>query len=77
MDGVFLGEDNDLLVPTRSTYLRRDQFHIPVGRRLVLDSSFGVGHSQFWTEPQVTSCLARWLDPAVDVTKVDDGSGGA
>ena len=68
--------DNDLLVPTRSTYLRRDQFHIPVGRRLVLDSSFGVGHSQFWTEPQVTSCLARWLDPAVDVTKVDDVQAG-
>ncbi len=76
MDGVFLGADNDLLVPTRSTYLRRDQFHIPVGRRLVLDSSFGVGHSQFWTEPQVTSCLARWLDPAVDVTKVDDVQAG-
>ena len=60
------------LVPTRSTYRRTDQFHIPVGRRLVLDTSFAVSHSQFWTEPQVTSVLERWLDPTADVNEADD-----
>ena len=71
-DRVFVGVDNDLLVPTRSTYRRTDQFHIPVGRRLVLDTSFAVSHSQFWTEPQVTSVLERWLDPTADVNEADD-----
>ena len=71
-DRAFVGVDNDLLVPTRSTYRRTDQFHIPVGRRLVLDTSFAVSHSQFWTEPQVTSVLERWLDPTADVNEADD-----
>jgi pimeloyl-ACP methyl ester carboxylesterase len=71
-DQVFVGVDNDLLVPTRSTYRRSGQFHIPVGRRLVLDTTFTVSHSQFWTEPQVTSLLERWLDPTADADEVDD-----
>jgi pimeloyl-ACP methyl ester carboxylesterase/CHAT domain-containing protein len=71
-DRAFLGVDNDLLVPTRSTYRRSGQFHIPVGHRLVLDTSFAVSHSQFWTEPQVTSVLERWLDPAAGIDEVDE-----
>jgi CHAT domain-containing protein/pimeloyl-ACP methyl ester carboxylesterase len=70
-DGVFLGVENDLLVPTRSTYGRNGKFHIPADHRLVLDTSFGVSHSLFWTEPQVTGCLERWLDPAADVKRVN------
>ena len=71
MDGLFLGNDNDLLIPTRSTYQRCDQFHIPPDHRLVLDTSFGVCHSQFWTEPEVTSCLERWLNPGGDVSGME------
>ena len=71
MDGLFLGNDNDLLVPTRSTYQRCDQFHIPPDHRLVLDTSFGVCHSQFWTEPEVTGCLERWLKPDGAVSETE------
>ena len=67
MDRIFLGHDNDLFVPTRSTYVKRDQFEIPVDQRLVLEPSFGVHHGTFWTEDGVLDRLDQWLDPAITV----------
>jgi hypothetical protein len=63
MDTIFLGDDNDLVVPTRAAYTSSDKFRVLPEDRLVLDSSYGVAHNGFWREPTVLECLDQWLDP--------------
>ena len=62
-DAYFGGVRNDLIVPTVSCYLTSGAFHIPVGRRLVLDSSRAVDHSSFWATNEVSRYLLEWLGP--------------
>ena len=62
-DRVFEVARNDLVVPTRSVYLRHGTFHIPADQRFILDSSYGTDHSGFWQTPQATQRLAEWLRP--------------
>ena len=62
-DRVFDGSMNDLIVPTRSAYLQRDRFSVPADERVVLDSSYAVNHSTFWSDPTVLARLDTWLRP--------------
>lgn len=68
MDVVFDGVGNDLVVPTRSTYLTSGRFNIPATDRMVFDSSFGISHSTFWQDRTVLERLTKWLDPDDDST---------
>ncbi len=63
LDRVFEGVMNDLIVPTRSAFLRSGDFHVPADQRIAFDSSFGIYHSGFWTQPKVASRLDDWLRP--------------
>lgn len=67
MDRAFAGENNDLVVPTRSVYVRTGQFHIRSEDRLVLDASFGVSHNGFWRENLVLKQLDQWIDPDIRI----------
>ncbi len=63
-DKVFTGSMNDLVVPTRSAYLRSGGFFVDPRQRIVLDSTRSVSHSTFWTETDVLARLDSWLDGA-------------
>jgi tetratricopeptide (TPR) repeat protein len=81
-DLYFGGVRNDMVVPTLSTFLTDGVFHIPTERRLVLDSSRGVSHSTFWSDPRAVKQLRAWLRadaiehpaPPVDPTESDPGA---
>ena len=62
-DRVFNGAMNDLVVPTRSPYLRSGAFAVPADHRVVLDSSHSVHHAGYWNIPDVLSRLDDWLRP--------------
>lgn len=61
VDAYFGGVRNDLIVPTLSTIVTKGRFGVPPQQRLVLDSSRGVDHSTFWTNPRATHQLVEWL----------------
>ncbi len=63
VDRAFGGSMNDLIVPTRSAYLRAGRFQVPADQRVVFDSSFGIHHCGYWTQPRVMSRLEDWLRP--------------
>ncbi len=63
VDAYFGGLRNDLIVPTLSTIVTSGSFSVPAGQRLVLDSSRGVDHSSFWTNPRALQQLSAWLRP--------------
>ncbi len=63
IDAYFGGLRNDLIVPTLSTIVTSGAFGVRAGHRLVLDSSRGVDHSSFWTNPRAVGQLADWLRP--------------
>ena len=62
-DRVFSGGMNDLVVPTRSAYLRAADFAVAADQRLVLESSHGVDHSSYWQHAAVLDQLDHWLRP--------------
>ena len=62
-DRVFGGGMNDLVVPTRSAYLRSADFAVAADQRLVLDSSHGVNHASYWEHVDVLDQLEQWLRP--------------
>ncbi len=63
VDLYFGGLRNDLIVPTLSPIVTDGPFSVPSGQRLVLDSSRGVDHSSFWTNPRAIQQLTAWLRP--------------
>ena len=62
-DLYFGGLRNDLIVPTLSTIVTSGAFGVRAGQRLVLDSSRGVDHSSFWTNPRAVRQLVDWVRP--------------
>lgn len=62
-DRVFDGAMNDLVVPTRSGYLRSGAFGVDTDKRVVFDSSHAIDHSSYWTDPTALDLLSNWLRP--------------
>ena len=65
-DVVFDGAMNDLVVPTRSAYLRNAAFSVDIDKRLIFDSSHAIDHSSYWTDAKALDTLSDWLRPDWD-----------
>lgn len=67
-DGIFLGEHNDLVVPTRGVYeFGASPRH--VDEYLRFEAEDAVDHSSYWRKPKMVEALDRWLYP----NRSDDG----
>ncbi len=67
VDTYFGAARNDLIVPTLSTIVTDGKFGVRAGNRLVLDSSWGVDHSTFWTNKRALRQLSDWVRPDTKV----------
>lgn len=72
LDAYFGQLRNDRVVPTYSTHARSNKFHVPPGRRLVIDSSRGVDHSSFWTDDRSVRQLSQWLSADEEASRTPD-----
>ena len=63
VDRVFDSAPNDLVVPTTGVHTGSDDpaFPIPGDRVLEFDSSYGIGHSDYFSKPETSEALLRWL----------------
>ena len=66
VDRVFSDADNDLVVPTTGVYAGSTDpgFPIPTDRVLEFESSRAIGHSDYFSKPETSDALLRWLGGA-------------
>ncbi len=63
VDRVFDDAPNDLVVPTIGVHAGSDDpaFPIPSDRVVEFDTSHAIGHSDYFSKPETSAALLRWL----------------
>lgn len=62
-DLVFARESNDLVVPTEGCWSVQDAEGFPIADRVVIQTSAGVDHNSYFSDPAVIDPLLEWLNP--------------
>jgi hypothetical protein len=72
VDRVFGEHPNDLVVPARGVGEERagKGFPLPRARRILLPSSLGIMHTEYFAAPEVGRLLLRWLSASTSTTEV-------
>jgi pimeloyl-ACP methyl ester carboxylesterase len=60
-DLIFLGQPNDLVVPTEGVFSHNGATRFPIHDHLSLAKNEAVDHSGYWTNAAALSALDRWL----------------
>lgn len=60
VDKIF-NEHNDIVVPTEGVFRENGRVGFPVDERFVFDAAAGVGHTNFFSQPQVHDKILEWL----------------
>lgn len=61
-DLVFLGEPNDLVVPTNGVFMANGATSFPISSPIRIEATENVDHSSFWNKPATIEALNRWLE---------------
>ncbi|MBS1791337.1 MAG: hypothetical protein JST85_26735 [Acidobacteria bacterium] len=61
-DLVFLGEPNDLVVPTNGVFAANGATPFPISSTMRIEATEAVDHSGFWNKPATIEALSMWLE---------------